>query len=186
MRIDAASNIARIVEAARTVFAAGDGTGSLTQIAKRAGVGPATLYRHFPNREALARAVFDRIFTSELEPLLVEFGRPGTSHASLLGVVEQIDAIVQRERGLIDSLGSARDMGATIAGVLRDHAHQLGPHLANAQDAGTIRADVTLEDLPSLIASVAVALTALDLPADARGRCNRILLDAFSPQLPRP
>ena len=57
MRSDAEQNRARILEAARTALAE-SADASLNSIAKLAGVGPGTLYRHFPNREALMLAVY--------------------------------------------------------------------------------------------------------------------------------
>ena len=57
LRADAQQNRDRILEAAREAFAA-SGDASLNSIAKKAGVGPGTLYRHFPNREALVLAVY--------------------------------------------------------------------------------------------------------------------------------
>src|SRR5262249_28404847 len=57
LRADAQQNRQRILEAAREALAA-SGAASLNSIAKRAGVGPGTLYRHFPNREALVLAVY--------------------------------------------------------------------------------------------------------------------------------
>lgn len=57
LRADAQHNRARILEAAREALAA-NGDASLNSVAKKAGVGPGTLYRHFPNREALVLAVY--------------------------------------------------------------------------------------------------------------------------------
>src|SRR5580704_12330249 len=57
LRADAQQNRQRILEAAREAFAA-SGEASLNSIAKKAGVGPGTLYRHFPSREALVLAVY--------------------------------------------------------------------------------------------------------------------------------
>jgi AcrR family transcriptional regulator len=57
MRADAKRNYARLVEAAREVFREQGYDASLDEVAKRAGVGPGTLYRHFPNRDALLDAI---------------------------------------------------------------------------------------------------------------------------------
>ncbi|HEX7661274.1 MAG TPA: helix-turn-helix domain-containing protein, partial [Pseudonocardiaceae bacterium] len=78
-RVDARASAARILDAARGVFATGDGSGPLSRIAHEAGVGIATLYRHFPNRRILARAVYDRIFSEEIAPLLAHFADARTS-----------------------------------------------------------------------------------------------------------
>src|SRR5207244_3919120 len=57
-RADAARNRKQLLEVATRVFAAADAEPSLREIARAAGVGIATLYRHFPNREALVAAVY--------------------------------------------------------------------------------------------------------------------------------
>src|ERR1700709_1509185 len=59
-RIDAVRNRERVLQAAKTVFNAGGPEASLEAVAKRAGVGIGTLYRHFPTREALFEAVYRR------------------------------------------------------------------------------------------------------------------------------
>ena len=66
-RIDARSNAQRIVNVARAAFVAGKSP-SLEEIAAAADVGVATLYRHFPNREALVRAAYHAIFDDEIIP----------------------------------------------------------------------------------------------------------------------
>ncbi len=73
-RVDARSSAERITAAGRTVLAVGEG--SLEQIAAEAGVGIATLYRHFPNREAIVRAVLDDILETDLLPLIDAPPRP--------------------------------------------------------------------------------------------------------------
>src|SRR3982075_2364813 len=59
-RADAVRNRERVLEAAKAVFSAGGRDASLEAVAKRAGVGIGTLYRHFPTREALFEAVYRR------------------------------------------------------------------------------------------------------------------------------
>src|ERR1700720_2086419 len=59
-RADAVRNRERVLEAAKAVFSAGGPEASLDAVAKRAGVGIGTLYRHFPTREALFEAVYRR------------------------------------------------------------------------------------------------------------------------------
>src|SRR6476469_5077163 len=59
-RADGVRNRERVLEAAKAVFSAGGSDASLEAVAKRAGVGIGTLYRHFPTREALFEAVYRR------------------------------------------------------------------------------------------------------------------------------
>ena len=67
-RTDAYANVSRIVAAARSLFSAEGASATLAQVARRAGVGTATLYRHFPNRQALALAVCEASFDTDIEP----------------------------------------------------------------------------------------------------------------------
>src|SRR5262245_50419778 len=90
VRADAFASMSRIVEAARQVFATGDGMGSLNRIADEAGVGIATLYRHFPTRAELAKAVYDRIFADEIEPFFAELERSDAPRGVLLDLAESL------------------------------------------------------------------------------------------------
>src|SRR3954465_15727065 len=74
LRADAARNRTLILDAARAAFAAGGLDVGVEEIARRAGVGKGTLYRRFPTKEALVRAIFEDIL-SDLEALAAEAGR---------------------------------------------------------------------------------------------------------------
>src|SRR3546814_15473685 len=90
MRVDAAASMAKILGAARRAFSLGDGSGTLNRIAKEAGVGIATLYRHFPNRESLALAVYDDVFATEVQPVFAQFERPDAPRDVLLELGERL------------------------------------------------------------------------------------------------
>src|SRR5207237_2187001 len=80
-RADAVRNRERVLEAAKAVFSAGGPDASLEAVARRAGVGIGTLYRHFPTREALFEAVYRREVQQlgeRAEPLRAE-GRPAAA-----------------------------------------------------------------------------------------------------------
>src|SRR5919199_4220544 len=74
LRADAARNRARVLEAARTAFAEAGLDVGVEEIARRAGVGKGTLYRRFPTKEALVRAIFED-FLDDLERLVEDVGR---------------------------------------------------------------------------------------------------------------
>lgn len=183
MRSDAVSNVARIVEAARRVFATGDGTGPLSRVARDAGVGVATLYRHFPDRESLASAVYAHVFATEIEPALATFGRHGVSREALLDVAERISDVVAHQPGLIAAMS---DITETTRDLLRHRMETMAPTLRASQEAGNIRPDITPEDLPVLIALVATAFAGTSLDPPARRRYLGLLLDALSPTRPTP
>jgi AcrR family transcriptional regulator len=102
-RADAQRNRARILEVAFTAFAADPGV-SLNAIAKTAGVGPGTLYRHFPTREALLLAVYQQ----EIESL-------GTSVERLLDTQAPLDAFRTWARKLAELVRIKHGLGEALA-----------------------------------------------------------------------
>jgi AcrR family transcriptional regulator len=110
-RTDALQNRARIVEVARDALTA-DGDASLNSIAQKAGVGPGTLYRHFPNREALVLAVY----RAEIERL-VDQGSGLLERLGPLGALreltEQLAALIRIKRGLGEALSPANHEAVT-------------------------------------------------------------------------
>lgn len=183
-RVDARASAARILDAARSVFAAGDGSGPLSRIAQEAGVGIATLYRHFPNRQILARAVYDRVFTDEVSPLLAHFADANSSREVLLDVVEKLDDIAHREPGLVAALGSLTE---ATTDLLRHSMDTLEPLLESAQVAGTIRPDISVDDIPHLLAlGAAMVGTGSRLDRVGRRRYLSLLLDGLNPARATP
>lgn len=148
VRSDARENRRRIVEVAREAFAQ-EGDTSLNEIAKRAGVGPGTLYRHFPTREALVLVVYrDEIERlAELAPALLD------KHPPLEALRLWLDRVAwygQLKYGLADVIHSATT--ATIEGeayaLVIDAIKQL---LAAGAEAGLLRDDVDPDDFLLLI-----------------------------------
>lgn len=179
MRADAVASITRILDAARRVFATGDGSGTLDKIASEAGVGIATLYRHFPNRQVLARAVYERVFAAEIEPLLARVEAGDASHPTLLDVAERIVEVARREKGLVASLGS---LGDATAELLSGHAAAFDLLVARGRAAGHLRADLNGEDVPHLLAMFASAGAVLSVDRQTRRRYLGLLLDGLRPQ----
>jgi AcrR family transcriptional regulator len=165
-RADAVRNRARIVETASAVFAARGSDASLEEIARGAGVGIGTLYRHFPTRDDLVEAVFrDRI--AELEALadsLLASDAPGDALATWLHA--QLDQAATC-RGL-----AAEAMLTMLATCDQPSAcesmRQAGAALlARAQAAGEIRAGIDIDDLVRMVQAVALAAEESGDPASA-------------------
>ncbi|MFE3056961.1 TetR/AcrR family transcriptional regulator [Nocardia sp. NPDC059239] len=178
LRADAFTSISRIIEAARRLFASEGGSATLAHIAREAGVGVATLYRHFPNREALARAVYERILTTEVLPMLAELDKDALPRSVLLEVAERVADIVQSERGLADSVGNLTEVTADF---LARSDEIFGPAVARAQTAGNLRPDIEPRDVPYVFAMVITALSAVELNRTARRRYLSFMLDALNP-----
>lgn len=176
LRTDARSSIGRILDAARRLL--GDAGGvTLNRIANEAGVGVATLYRHFPNRQALARAVLDRVFDDEAEPLLAEFASSDASRDELLSVAEQLVEILRREHGVVQEIG---DPAGAIEHLLR-RDDRLAATVERAKAAGNLRSDLDTDDLPVLLAMLATGPGLMAADPAARRRYLSLLLDGLNP-----
>ncbi|MDO8383854.1 MAG: helix-turn-helix domain-containing protein [Microbacterium sp.] len=180
--MDAVGSVARIMDAARRVFSVGDGTGTLDQIAREAGVGIATLYRHFPNRASLARAVFDQIFSGEIQPLFDEFERTDTPRGVLVDLAERLLAVLDRERGLTMSIGSVAEATREL---MRRNEEAISRAVARAQAAGSLRPDIVPADIPNLMAMVAAGFGSITA-GPGRRRYLSLLLDGLNPTQARP
>jgi AcrR family transcriptional regulator len=146
-RADAARNRERVLEAAKGVFSAGGADASLEAVAKRAGVGIGTLYRHFPTREALFEAVYRR----EVEQLseLAE---------QLKNEPVPVDALRRWLRSGIEFIATKKGMSAALAiavqGTSELRAYSFdrltkaaGMLLDRAVAAGEIRSGLSSEEL---------------------------------------
>lgn len=149
-RADARRNRERLVHAARAAFAAHGPEAPLDGIARRAGLGSGTLYRHFPTRDALMRAVY----WDEIEVLCAR-AREGWDAPSpgdaLVAWLRLLAARTGRE-GLAAALMTS--MPGVSSRFIEDcHAaieDAAGPLLRRAQDAGAVGPDLTLRELLEL------------------------------------
>ncbi|RSS43750.1 TetR/AcrR family transcriptional regulator [Streptomyces sp. WAC07061] len=154
-RTDARRNRERLVAAAREVFAEAGPGASLNEIARRAGVGAGTLYRHFPHRSALLTAVLaDRIGTlcAYAQDLLASEGADDALERWLRAFLTH--ARVHHGMGSALLLEPARELGFDCHQRILDAATGL---LARAQRHGTARADVTADDLLQLVVGIALS-----------------------------
>ncbi|WP_326836999.1 TetR/AcrR family transcriptional regulator [Amycolatopsis rhabdoformis] len=143
-RSDAKANRARILEVARTTLAE-DGDASLNSIAKRAEVGPGTLYRHFPSREALVLAVY----RAELEGLVdraIALLREEPPLTALRHYFERLAGHIRIKRGLGDALSAANHDAITTEsyGPVIDTIALI---LTTGEHDGTIRPGLDPDDV---------------------------------------
>jgi AcrR family transcriptional regulator len=176
-RADAVRNRARIVETARAVFAERGSDASLEEIARGAGVGIGTLYRHFPTRDDLVVAVFhDQVdeLQARAEELLAS-DAPGDALASWLH--EQLrHAASCRGLGAEAMLAMLADRGEPSACEAMRHAG--ATLLARAQAAGDVRTGVQIDDLVRMVQAVSLAAEQSDDPASAE-RLFGFLIDGI-------
>jgi AcrR family transcriptional regulator len=152
LRADAARNRARVLEVAYETFAAEGLSVPIDEIARRAGVGPGTVYRHFPTKEDLFGAVVEsrlRRIIAEGRALLDD-PRPGEAlYTFLRSMVLEWGAT---DQGLVDALGGLGIDVESIAPAAEDEFRGLlGELLVAAQRAGTVRRDIDVAGIKALM-----------------------------------
>ena len=146
-RVDAVRNRERVLEAAKAVFSAGGPDASLEAVARRAGVGIGTLYRHFPTREALFEAVYRRE-VEQLGELADQLKSEPSPVEALRHWLRSNVQFVATKKGMSAALALAAYNSSDLAAFSFDRLTKaVGALLARAVAAGEIRADVGPEDL---------------------------------------
>lgn len=174
LRADAQRNFDALLKAAREVFGA-DGVGaSLEQIARRAGVNIATLYRNFPSRQHL----FDAVYLDEVEVLAakaveLEGQDPWDALADWL---RQFVSYATTKRAIFDALNHQDPMFVAARQMIHDAGE---PLLRRAQDTGKARTDVSFDDVLFLIRGISGAETVEEAQ---RERVLRMALDGIKAQ----
>ncbi|MBE1573662.1 TetR/AcrR family transcriptional regulator [Amycolatopsis roodepoortensis] len=145
-RSDAVDNRERILEAARVLFATEGLNVPLREVARRAGVGPATLYRHFPTKEILATEAFAEQMRT-CHAVVDEGLADPDPWRGFCSVIERICELHSRDRGFTAAFVSAFPKAVDFTAD-RDHALKAIAELAGrAKDTGKLRPDFVLDDL---------------------------------------
>jgi AcrR family transcriptional regulator len=177
MRADARRNVDSLLRAAMTVFAGAGVNAPMRTIAAEAGVGVGTLYRHFPQRSDLIKAIIQREVDACVEAAAT-LGKTQAPGEALASWVQRLVDFVATKRGL----GPALQSGDAAYQSLPNYVlGQLTPALSTLLDAaaasGEIRADVDAREL--LLAALRLATPASDgEPAEAR-RMVALLVDGL-------
>ncbi|MEJ1160549.1 TetR/AcrR family transcriptional regulator [Prosthecomicrobium sp. N25] len=146
-RSDAARNRERVLEAAKAVFSAGGAEASLEAVARRAGVGIGTLYRHFPTREALFEAVYRRE-VEQLVELAESLGSEPDPVKALRRWLGSNVAFVATKKGMASALELTVNASSSLTVCSAERlASAVGALLDRAVAAGRIRADIGPQDL---------------------------------------
>jgi AcrR family transcriptional regulator len=181
-RADALRNHDKLIEAAREVFAAHGTSASLDDIARRAGVGIGTLYRHFPTRQALLEAVYiDEVEAMARAADALSGLEPWDALATWL---RQFVRYAATKRALAEELLAYIDTDAAVFAQCRTAINAAGePLLARAQRAGVVRPDTNFNDVGRMIGGIAGIRVA---DPDQIERILELALDGLRYQLPRP
>jgi AcrR family transcriptional regulator len=146
-RADALRNRERVLEAARNVFSAGGPDASLEAVARTAGVGIGTLYRHFPTREALFDAVY-RHEAQQLAALAERLKKAAEPTQALRRWLHALVKFVATKKGMSAALALAISKDSDLFSYSSDLLMRSGGELLDrATAAGEIRGDIGPEDL---------------------------------------
>jgi AcrR family transcriptional regulator len=179
LRADARRNRDRVLEAARAAFGAEGSDVSLDEIARRAGVGAGTVYRHFATKQAL----FEAVVVDRMEELVEEAGAmaddpdPGRAFLSL---VERLGREGARKRDLVETLardGIRLQLGGTP--TFQTLLDVLAKLLRRAQRAGAVRRDITVDDVVALLTGAAYAICHAQADDEQTGRLLAIMYDGL-------
>ncbi len=175
-RSDVAANIGRIIKATRKVLAKDGATATMSRIASAAGVSEATLYRHFPNRQMLAAAVYEDIFMSQVKPAILALcGNPAPEL--------YVDALVHLEDVMFEQrplLASLDDLATLTKDFITRDRDLFDDIILQCQASGILRPDLTADEVATFVAMVTTASVAMNQPKPARRRYLRLMVDALT------
>jgi AcrR family transcriptional regulator len=176
MRADARRSRAALLAAATAAFAENGADAPLEDIARRAGVGIGTLYRHFPTRLDLQAAVF-RSQVDSVCARAQDLLESAPAEVAFAGWIRALAGYLVTKRGLshalITSLGKDSELISGCWTAMHDTADRL---LARAQAAGVVRPDVTATDVMRLVHGIAVAT---EQAPDQADRLLSLMLDGL-------
>jgi AcrR family transcriptional regulator len=153
-RADARRNYDKLIAAGRDAFTEKDTSASLEEIARRAGVGIGTLYRHFPTRTDLIEAVY----VEEVEALCrsADDLSDAPPWDALVGWLHRFIGYVATKHALADELFAVADRDSEVFQTCRGAFYSAGePLLKRAQEAGAVRPDVSIDDVVKMVGGIA-------------------------------
>jgi AcrR family transcriptional regulator len=184
LRADAQRNRTRLLEAAEEVFTTKGTSASTEEVARTAGVGIGTLFRHFPTKEALLEAVLmtrlERIADEAIK--LSEVDDPGRA---LHTFFHRVIVASPTKKALAEALAEAGvDVGGATREAGRKLAAALDPLLRRAQDADAVRRDLGVPDLVALLVGAGHAIEQVGPDRQAQKRVIAVILNGLRPDRP--
>jgi AcrR family transcriptional regulator len=189
-RADARRNREAVLEAARELFKEGGNDCPIEGIAKKAGVGVGTVYRHFPNKDALVDALIDARF-EHLAGKAEEALEKDDPWEAFVELMRYSAAYQAEDRGLSELMSQrpARGHESAVKSGLSATTEKL---IRKAQRAGQMRKDIVIEDVPTILCGLGGVIGATEgtMPALNWERFLTLLLDGMRApghtKLPKP
>jgi AcrR family transcriptional regulator len=186
LRADAERNRGRLIDAAREVFAEHGLDASMNEIARRAGVGAATLFRRFPTRDDLITATFADKMTAYADAIDAALEDPDPWHG-FCAYVEEVCRMQADDRAFADVLTVTFPTAKGFEAQRDRSARALAELLERAKATGDLRKDFAHQDIPLvLMANAGVVMGTRDAAPDAWRRFVGYLLQAFAADAAQP
>jgi AcrR family transcriptional regulator len=181
LRADAARNVDKIISAARQCFREHGPEVPLQTIAVTAGVGPATLFRNFADKEELVLAALNRQLRVHVDPAIDEALDDPDAAAGLFRVIDAMMRVASDEANLLGAVAGRRGLLAGITGGLIESIAVL---LGRGQGQGTLRSDISMTDMIRLLAMLIGAVDTMEPGSDAWRRPVALIEDAIRTERP--
>lgn len=180
LRADAARNRAKVLDAARAAFAEHGAEAQMEDVARRAGVGVGTVYRHFPTKQALAEALVEERFDGTIAYVRGLLDDEPDPWRALERCFEHCASVQEQNRAWA---GALAQMAGGVTGPREHQQRELlalaDRILARARAAGVVREDLAAADLPALFCGLASVVQA---GGDGWRRYLELLLDGLRPR----
>jgi AcrR family transcriptional regulator len=179
LRADARRNRARILAAAEQVFAERGSSASTEEVAARAGLAVGTIFRHFPTKQELLRAIMKELLRqlTERAAELASSGEPGTALQSFFAETVERAA---RNQPVIELLSQA-GVDVQMAGAVEQFRAGISSMLTLAQRAGTVRGDIGPEAVLALLASISQGAARSNWSPDLQQRTLAVIFRGLGP-----
>lgn len=181
LRADAARNRDQVLRAARQALVENSLALNMNELARRAGVGVGTVYRHFPTRQALVETLVHDRFSHLLGEALAGLeDEPGPALERFVAAAVRLEV---DEPGVAEVLAATSDATADSATIRRELLEAVERLLARGRAAGAVRDDVSADDLRRLVCGIEHAVRSGEGDPDVvADRYVRLLLEGLRPR----
>jgi AcrR family transcriptional regulator len=181
LRADAARNVDKIITAARNCFREYGPEVPLQTIAVTAGVGPATLFRNFADKEQLVLAALNRQLRLMVDPVIDDALAGPDAADGLFRVIDALMAAASADANLLGAVAGRRGLLTGITGSLVESVAVL---LGRGQGQGTLRTDISMTDVIRLLAMLIGVVDTMEPGSDAWRRPVALVEDAIRTERP--
>ncbi|MFJ4210039.1 TetR/AcrR family transcriptional regulator [Paenarthrobacter sp. NPDC089675] len=181
LRADAARNVDKIITAARKCFREYGPEVPLQTIAATAGVGPATLFRNFTDKEQLVLSALSRELRQHADPV-AQAALDGMDAAEgLMNLIDAVMRVASDEANLLSAVAGRRGL---LVGITRGLIDTMATLLQRGQGQGSLRRDITIEDMVRLVAMLIGAVDTMEPGSEAWKRPLALVEDAIRTERP--